>query len=70
MFTVRLTEDFMGAGTQGQTVEVELDLFDVGQVRIGRCWHTAQLLVGPHVLGEAFGKWPAAAAREQAAAAE
>jgi hypothetical protein len=65
-FTAELIEDFMGVGSKGQTVDVELDLFGEGLVIVGDCPHDVQLLVGSHVSDKMFSKL--AAAHETAAA--
>jgi hypothetical protein len=67
-FKAKLAEDFMGAGSKGQTVDERLDLFGEGFVRVGDGDHIVQLLVGSRVTAvdlEALRK-----AHEEAAAAE
>jgi hypothetical protein len=68
-FKARLTQDFIGAGTKGQVVDVRLDLFARGVFMVGGSPHRVQLLMGPRTSDEAFGKL-VAAHKEQAAAAE
>jgi hypothetical protein len=66
--TAELTEDFMGAGSKGQRVPIELDLFGKGVAKVGADVHVAQLLLGPRVSDNAFGRLVAAHQLEAAAA--
>jgi hypothetical protein len=70
-FKAKLAEDFMGAGSKGQTVDVELDLFGVGHAWVGDTRHAARVLLGRpmseqqmEALREAHEKQEAAAAAE------
>lgn len=46
-----LTRDFMGT-SEGEKVDVEVDLFEAGTVKIGKVLLPAQLLLGQPITGE------------------